>query len=568
MTELFDFKSGLVISDTYELISLLGQGGMGEVWKARHLRLPKEVALKILKSSAQASEEVVARFRREAEIISKLGHPGIVEVLDFNYLPDGRAYIAMELLSGEDLATRLSKGPVDYKNSISIINQVGAALQATHRAGIVHRDLKPENLFLSHREGIVETELSVHILDFGISKIHDSNTLMTQEHSILGTPSYMSPEQAKGLHTQIDARTDQFALATIAYELFTNQRAFFGAKVTEVLFKVVYEQPISIRKLKPDLPKHVLAAIEKAMAKSPEDRFKDIAEFVQALMGISSAQNLKRNENRIIANKNTVKATSIALDDTLAPELSEPKMAFNATLASNKRASTSPKAHHTENAHEAFAETLAHQSAENNLVIEKQTQVVSKTNTKTILFSLIALILVGVLSMFGLFLASNKKESKNTQNNIDNQPLANTTLVQRNKKEAAHHPPLIEKKETAPAIEVKTKKAPETKAPTIVKNTITKKVTTKKKTKQLSAEAKEDLKNATLALKNANYRDAIYYARRSMRGNNRSTLAFIIMAKAYCGKGNLGSALAMVRNVSAKDKKDIQRYCKTKGVSF
>src|SRR5262245_17756810 len=143
-----NLRPGMVVGDTYEITSQIGQGGMGAVWEAKHLRLPgKRVVVKVLLYGATEAT-ILARFRREAEIGSRLGHPNIVQVIDFNTLPGGAPYIVLELLHGETLAARLRRGPLSREQILSIVSQVGSGLSAAHREGIVHRDLKPDNIFL------------------------------------------------------------------------------------------------------------------------------------------------------------------------------------------------------------------------------------------------------------------------------------------------------------------------------------------------------------------------------------------------------------------------------------
>src|SRR4051812_12934107 len=183
---------GALLADTYEVTRLIGRGGMGEVWLAKHRRLPgKQVAIKVLHvGGAQLSPDALARFRREAEVATRIGHPNIVEVHDFNTLPDGSPYLVLEFLQGESLGSRL-RHPMELAEAQRILRQVGSALQAAHAHGVVHRDLKPDNVFL------VPTPMGtvVKVLDFGISKVLHTSTLQTQESVLVGTPAYMSPEQ-------------------------------------------------------------------------------------------------------------------------------------------------------------------------------------------------------------------------------------------------------------------------------------------------------------------------------------------------------------------------------------
>jgi len=276
--------AGAVVGETYRIGSLLGRGGMGAVWAAEHLRLPgKRVAVKVLLDPAAAGEEMFQRFRREAEIASRLGHPNIVEVLDFNLLPSGQPYIVLEYLQGETLARRLRSGRLPLEEALAIARQIGSALQAAHRAGVVHRDLKPDNVFLCVPEEDVPTRIKV--LDFGISKIRGSGTLATSDSILMGTPQYMSPEQAVGRNSELDARTDLFALGAIVYEMLAGEPAFAGGSLAQVVYRVVHVEPAPLRSLVPDLPDAVVLSVERALSKSADDRQKDVATFIHELTG-------------------------------------------------------------------------------------------------------------------------------------------------------------------------------------------------------------------------------------------------------------------------------------------
>lgn len=276
---------GATIANTYTIEGLLGKGGMGSVFLCSHARLPgKRVAIKVLHTEV-ANPEVLARFRREAEIASKLGHANIVTVLDFNSLDDGTPYLVLEYLVGEALAERMRQGRQSLDFTLSIARQVGSALAAAHREGIVHRDLKPQNIFLVATESQGRHAEVAKVLDFGISKIVGSATVQTQEHTMLGTPQYMSPEQATGRQADVDGRADQFALAVILHELLTGASAFPGSSIPEVVFKVVYEPPTPLLAAAPDTPPHVAEALARALQKDHTARFATIEEFVQALTG-------------------------------------------------------------------------------------------------------------------------------------------------------------------------------------------------------------------------------------------------------------------------------------------
>ena len=276
---------GSVIADTYTIEALIGRGGMGAVFMASHKRLPgKQVAIKVLHAELSGAE-VLARFRREAEIASRLGHPNIVQVHDFNVMADGTPYLVLEFLRGESLAQRLANGPLPLDHALSIVRQVGSALAAAHREGIVHRDLKPQNIFLVPTEVDGRIVEIAKVLDFGISKIRGSQTVQTQDSALLGTPQYMAPEQATGQHSSLDERTDVFAFGAIVYEMLSGQPAFTGDSIPEVVFKVVYEQPTPLAERVPALPPAIVAAVERAMAKPAGERFASASDFVEALTG-------------------------------------------------------------------------------------------------------------------------------------------------------------------------------------------------------------------------------------------------------------------------------------------
>ena len=274
---------GARVGDTYEVVRLIGRGGMGEVWLASHLRLPgKQVAIKVLHTSAAGlSADALARFRREAEVATRIGHPNIVEVHDFNTLPGGAPYLVLEFLQGESLASRLRFGALPVDEATLLLRQVGSALDASHQLGVVHRDLKPDNIFL------VPTPMGtqVKVLDFGISKVVDSRTLQTADEVLVGTPQYMSPEQAVGQNSDVGPQTDVFALGSIAYEMLTGAPPFTADSVAKVPFRIAYEPHVPLLQVKPGLPERVYGAVERALEKDRARRFATIADFIAAFSG-------------------------------------------------------------------------------------------------------------------------------------------------------------------------------------------------------------------------------------------------------------------------------------------
>lgn len=276
---------GSVIAGTYTIEALVGRGGMGAVFLASHNRLPgKKVAIKVLHGEL-GDEEISQRFRREAKIAALLSHPNIVHIEDYNVTSDGMPYLVLEYLQGESLSQRLKRGPLTHEQVTPIIRQVGSALAAAHAKGVIHRDLKPANIFIQPSEIDGHTHEIAKVLDFGISKMRDSETVKTQESALLGTPQYMAPEQATGKHDLVDERTDIFALGAIVYEMLAGAPAFTGQTIPEVVFKVVYEQPIKLAERVRGLDPHVVAAVEKALAKSQSERFPSVTAFIEALTG-------------------------------------------------------------------------------------------------------------------------------------------------------------------------------------------------------------------------------------------------------------------------------------------
>jgi serine/threonine-protein kinase len=276
---------GKVLGGAYRIESQLDEGGMGLVYKAEHVRLKRPVAVKVMASHLSQDENAVARFTREAEIISQLHHPHVVQVLDFDTTEDGRLFLVMELLKGRPLDAVMTRHQqLGISPAVRVAIQTASALGAAHDAGIVHRDLKPANIFL------VDTgaELFVKLLDFGISKRAEAETRqegrkLTGEFDILGTPEYMAPEQALGKTALVDARGDQYAVAVILYEMLAGRVPFTADDVMELLQRVIRDVPVPPSQLREEIPDKLDEVILKAMSKAPEDRYDTIAEFSEAL---------------------------------------------------------------------------------------------------------------------------------------------------------------------------------------------------------------------------------------------------------------------------------------------
>jgi serine/threonine protein kinase len=272
---------GKTLRGTYRILELLSQGGMGLVFAAEHLRLNRRVAVKLIATHLNTDPRAFARFRSEAEIISQLQHPHIVQVLDFDIAESGQPYLVMELLHGESLADRLDReGTIRLPEVSRISGQAAAALAEAHRAGIIHRDLKPANIFLVN---VPNQSPFVKLLDFGISKRTGFTCGLTGQCDVLGTPEYMPPEQASGNSRTVDHRADQYALAAIAYEMLTGRAPFSADNVMEVLRQVIHEPPPSVLHAGPRLPSQLDAVLRRALAKDPAQRFETVIDFAAAL---------------------------------------------------------------------------------------------------------------------------------------------------------------------------------------------------------------------------------------------------------------------------------------------
>lgn len=274
---------GTVLSGTYRLDRILGEGGMGRVYEARHERLKKRYAVKILKPEFNMQREALLRFEREAQTAGELGHVNILEVVDFNHTPEGVYYIVTEFLDGRSLGAVLKKdGPMGMERAIPILHQICRALAAAHAHGIVHRDLKPENVFLTRG---FDTDDFIKILDFGISKVRTAESQLTQTGQIIGTPAYMAPEQAEG-RADLDHRADIYSLGAMTYEMFTGKRPFQRATLQATLVAVLSEPRPRLRQERPDLPEALEAILLRAMARNPIERYQQMSSFDGALVAL------------------------------------------------------------------------------------------------------------------------------------------------------------------------------------------------------------------------------------------------------------------------------------------
>ncbi|HEU5103435.1 MAG TPA: serine/threonine-protein kinase [Roseiflexaceae bacterium] len=256
----------------YELIAEIGRGGMGVVYRAYEASLDRTIALKVLAPELANQPGFVARLRREAISAARLRHPNIALLYEFGQ-SDDTAFLAMEYLPGRSLRQLLEAGPLPAERTLSILDQIGQALDYAHSMGIVHRDVKPSNMLIGPGDHAM-------LIDFGLAEVSECS-LLTSDSAVLGTPHYMAPEQAAGRGA--GERADQYALAAVAYEMFTGVPPFHGRGATAVVHAHIYELPPPPTERRPSLPSAVNGVLLRALAKQPHDRYASVADFVAAL---------------------------------------------------------------------------------------------------------------------------------------------------------------------------------------------------------------------------------------------------------------------------------------------
>jgi serine/threonine protein kinase len=279
---------GKTLAKKYRVEALIGEGGMGKVYRARQLALDKPVVLKVLRQSLLSDERTVARFQREAKAASRLNHPNSISILDFGQAEDGALFIAMEFVPGQDLHQVLSREwPLPESRVIRIVSQVLSALSDAHGAGVIHRDLKPENIMLEQRRNDPDF---VKVLDFGIAKITDTNgdegPALTRAGFVCGTPEYMSPEQARG--AQLDHRSDLYAVGVILYQLTTGLLPFESDSAVGFATKHLTEEPPPPTKRRPEarISPGMERLILRVLSKDPNDRPANAEAFKAELLAV------------------------------------------------------------------------------------------------------------------------------------------------------------------------------------------------------------------------------------------------------------------------------------------
>ena len=572
-------EAGTVIAETYEVTHLIGRGGMGAVWAANHMRLPgSRVAVKVLLADIAGDTDSLARFRREAEIASKLGHPNIVQVIDFNTLPDGAPYLVLELLTGESLDSRLARGPLSMSEAMTVVRQMGSGLHAAHREGVIHRDLKPQNIFLCPTEMGGDIHTQVKVLDFGISKIRGSQTIKTQESTILGTPQYMAPEQATGAHDKVDARTDVFAFGAIVYEMLSGMPAFSGQSVPEVVFKVVYEEAPPLADIAPTVPEVTRSAIEKALAKKRDERFATVSEFVEALTGrplvtlrghtpvpellkVPEQQFATAETQHVSSSTDPMAQTVISGEHDHKVDGAQMPMPSAAGVVGTGKSQDAS----------AYAETMATTGTDLLEDLGKTDSVAPPAKphkaSRAPLFAVLAIVVLG--GSAGLLYALSGSDAK---------PAAEKVAKKRKRPPPVKTPPatpVIAPPDAAPAVAVTapdaapaTATVAETEAGTET-GTETEAETAKKVPRRdppppSEEPASKDLLAAEKALRSGDASTALRLAKRSLLEHPtglRAGRAHAIIAISYCLKSDFGNARASLRKVPRRLKRRVIRAC-------
>ena len=280
------YEAGYVAGGRYEIVHSLDSGAMGSLYEALDKRVSKRVAIKFLSRALVSDETVTKRFEREARALGQINHDHVCDVSDYGVTDDGTPYIVMDLLDGEPLSELLEREKrLSPQPAIGIILQVLAALSAAHELNIIHRDLKPANIFMD-RGSMGETRAK--LIDFGIAKHLDASFTVTEEGTSLGTPLYMSPEQAGGIQEDIGPRSDLWAVGVILYECLTASTPFDGHNLRELLANILLNEPTPLRDHDASLPPALEAVINKSFEKRPEDRFTDVEELAAALMDVQA----------------------------------------------------------------------------------------------------------------------------------------------------------------------------------------------------------------------------------------------------------------------------------------
>ncbi len=279
---------GQVVADRYHVVKKLGEGGMGQVYLAEHVKMGRRSAIKVMNPSMVHDPDAVARFNREASNASRITHPNVCAIYDFGETPDGLIYLAMEFIEGEPLTELIEReGALPVPRAAAIFLQTADALQAAHDLGIVHRDLKPDNIMLSRRKGGGDT---VKVVDFGIAKAvggDEAGQKVTKTGLVVGTPEFMSPEQLSG--DTLDGRSDLYSLALVLYRMLSGKLPFEATSVQETMIKRLTDEPTTLAAARPDLsfPPGLQPVLDTALARTPTERYQSVAKFAADVAAVT-----------------------------------------------------------------------------------------------------------------------------------------------------------------------------------------------------------------------------------------------------------------------------------------